>query len=126
MMHSCSHYQAHSQLPFAFRQFCREIFQSALLDIRVETVLLLWNWKGMSVPMWRAWSREFELMTEAHAKLSVIRNCSKASLRVCLGEGKQLAGRGLVSSSRGWGEDGGGGGQYTGRENLEQFPTTDS
>jgi hypothetical protein len=39
-------------------------------------------------------SREYELMTEAHAKLSVVRNCSKSSLHVCLGEGKQLAGGG--------------------------------
>jgi hypothetical protein len=65
-------------------------------------------------------------MTEAHAKLSVVRNCSKSSLRVCLGEGKQLAGGGdMVSSIRGWGEEGGGQ-KYTGRENLKQFPTTES
>jgi hypothetical protein len=69
--------------------------------------------------------REYELMTEAHAKLFVIRNCSKSSLRVCLGEGKQLAGGGVVSSSRGCGEEGEGR-QYTSRENLEQFPTTES
>jgi hypothetical protein len=64
------------------------------------------------------YSKEYELMTEAHAKLSVVRNCSKSSLRVCLGEGKHLA----ASSNREWGE----GRQYTGRENLEQFPTTES
>ncbi len=64
-------------------------------------------------------------MTEAHAKLSVVRNCSISSLFVCLGEGKQLAGGG-------WSAVAGGGGrrgearQYTGRENLEQFPTTES
>ncbi len=39
-------------------------------------------------------SREYELMTEAHAKLSVVRNCSRSSLHVCLGEGEQLAGGG--------------------------------
>jgi hypothetical protein len=39
-------------------------------------------------------TREYELMTEAHAKLSVVGNCSKSSLPVCLGEGKQLAGGG--------------------------------
>jgi hypothetical protein len=39
-------------------------------------------------------SREYELITEGHAKLSVVGNCSKSSLRVCLGEGKQLAGGG--------------------------------
>jgi hypothetical protein len=39
-------------------------------------------------------TREYELMTEAHAKLSVVRNCSKFSLSLCLGEGKQLAGGG--------------------------------
>ncbi len=38
--------------------------------------------------------REYELMTEAHAKLSVMRNCSRSSLYVCLGEGEQLAGGG--------------------------------
>jgi hypothetical protein len=48
--------------------------------------------------------REYELMTEAHAKLSVVGNCSRSSLPVCLGEGTQLAGGGVVSSSRGWGE----------------------
>jgi hypothetical protein len=65
--------------------------------------------------------REYELMTEAHAKLSVVRNCSNSSLYVCLGEGKQLVGRG-------WSAVAGGGGrrregrQYTVKENLEQFP----
>ncbi len=38
--------------------------------------------------------REYELITEAHAQLSAVRNCSRSSLRVCLGEGKQLAGGG--------------------------------
>jgi hypothetical protein len=69
--------------------------------------------------------REYELLTEAYAKLSVVRKCSKSSVRVCLGEGNQLAGEG-------WSAVAGGGGrrgedrQYTGRENLEQFPTTES
>jgi hypothetical protein len=70
-------------------------------------------------------AKEYELMTEAPAKLSVVRNCSRSSLHVCLGEGEQLAGGGEVSSSRGWGEERGGI-QYTGRENLEQFSTTES
>jgi hypothetical protein len=39
-------------------------------------------------------TREYELITEAHAQLSIVRNCSRYSLRVCLGEGKQLAGGG--------------------------------
>jgi hypothetical protein len=46
-------------------------------------------------------------MTEAHAKLSVVRNCSKSSLRVYLGEGKQLAGGGWSAVAGG----GGGGGR---------------
>jgi hypothetical protein len=46
-------------------------------------------------------SRDYELMTEANAKLSVVGNCSRSSLLVCLGEGTQLAGGGVVSSSRG-------------------------
>ncbi len=59
--------------------------------------------------------REYELITEAQAQLSVVRNCSRFSLPVCsgMGEGKQLAGGGGVSSSRG---RGGGGRQYVNRE----------
>jgi hypothetical protein len=49
-------------------------------------------------------------MTEAHAKLSVVRNCSISSLYVCLGEGKQLAGRGRSAGA------GGGGRQTVHRE----------
>jgi hypothetical protein len=64
-------------------------------------------------------------MTEAHAKLSIVQNCSKSSLRVCLGEGKQLAGRGWSAVAGGGGRRGEGR-QYTGRENLEQIPTTES
>jgi hypothetical protein len=45
-------------------------------------------------------------MTEAHAKLSVVGNCSRSSLPVCLGEGTQLAGRG-------WSAVEGGGGRQT-------------
>jgi hypothetical protein len=57
--------------------------------------------------------REYELITEAHAKLSVVRNCSKSSLHVCLGEGKQLAGGGWSAVTGG----GGGGADSTqGRE----------
>jgi hypothetical protein len=66
------------------------------------------------------YSREYELITEAHTQLSVVGNCSRSSLRVCLGEGKQLAERGRSAVIRG------GGGQYTGRGNLEQFRTTES
>jgi hypothetical protein len=69
----------------------------------------------------RIGSREYELMTEAHATLSVVRNCSKSYLCVCLGEGKQLAGGGWSAVA---GE--GGGRQYTGKQNLEQFSTTES
>jgi hypothetical protein len=40
--------------------------------------------------------REYELITEAQAQLSVVGNCSRYSLCVCLpGEEKQLAGRGV-------------------------------
>ncbi len=31
-------------------------------------------------------TREYELITEAHAQLSVVWNCSRSSLRVCLGQ----------------------------------------
>ncbi len=61
-----------------------------------------------------------ELMTEVHTKLSVVRNCSRSSLHGCLGEGGQLAGWGRSAVA-----GGGGGRQYTGRENLEQFSTTE-
>jgi hypothetical protein len=49
-------------------------------------------------------SREYELMTEAYAKLSVMRNCSRSSLHVCLGEGEQLAGGGRSAVAGGGGE----------------------
>ncbi len=62
--------------------------------------------------------REYELMTEAHAKLSVVRNCSRSYLVCVWGEGKQLAGGGCSAVV-----GGGGGRQYT---NLEQFSTTES
>jgi hypothetical protein len=45
-------------------------------------------------------------MTEAHAKLFVLRNCSRSLLRVCLGMGEQLAGGG-------WSAVAGGGGRQT-------------
>jgi hypothetical protein len=47
-------------------------------------------------------TREYELITEAHAQISVILNCSRFSLPVCSGGG-ETAGRGggMVSSSRG-------------------------
>ncbi len=47
--------------------------------------------------------REYDLMTEAHAKLSVLRNCSRTYHCVCLGGGETAVGRGEVSNSRGWG-----------------------
>jgi hypothetical protein len=40
--------------------------------------------------------REYELMTEAHTKLSVVRKCSKSSLHVS-GGGESAGGRGVVS-----------------------------
>jgi hypothetical protein len=67
---------------------------------------------------WSIYSREYGLLTEAHTQLSVVRNCSS----VCSGGEETAGGQGVVSSSMGWGEDR----QYTGRENLEQFPTTES
>jgi hypothetical protein len=48
-------------------------------------------------------TREYELMTEAHAKLSIVRKCSKSSLRVCLREGNQLAGGGWSAVAGGEG-----------------------
>jgi hypothetical protein len=47
--------------------------------------------------------REYELMTEAHGKLFVVQNCSRSSLCVS-GGGKTAGGRGVVSSSWGWGK----------------------
>jgi hypothetical protein len=58
-------------------------------------------------------TREYELMTEAHAKISVVRKCSKSSLHVCLGEGNQLVGSGRSAGAGGGGE---GGGQTVHRE----------
>jgi hypothetical protein len=55
-------------------------------------------------------AREYELMTEAHAKLYVVRNCSRSSLPVCLGEGEQFAGGGRSAAA------GGGGRQTVHRE----------
>jgi hypothetical protein len=49
-------------------------------------------------------AREYELIIEAHAKLSVMRNYSRYSLLVCLGEGEQLAGGGRSAVVGGWGE----------------------
>ncbi len=48
------------------------------------------------------YAREHELMTETHAKLSVVGNCSRSSLSVS-GEGDTAGGWGVVSRSRGWG-----------------------
>jgi hypothetical protein len=76
------------------------------------TIVALLSFQGL---------REYELITEAHAKLSVVGNCSRSSLRVCLGEGEQLAGGGRSAVA-----GVGGNRQYTGRENLEQFSTTES
>jgi hypothetical protein len=47
--------------------------------------------------------REYELITEAHAQLSVVRNCSRSSLRVCVGEGQQLASGGRSAVAGGGG-----------------------
>jgi hypothetical protein len=55
-------------------------------------------------------AREYELITEAHGKLSVLRNCSRSSLHVCLGAGEQLAGGGRSAVA------GGGGRQTVHRE----------
>ncbi len=63
-------------------------------------------------------TRVHGLITEAHAQLSVVGNCSI----VCSGGGETAGGQRVVSSSRGRGEDR----QYTRRENLEQFRTTES
>ncbi len=62
--------------------------------------------KGILTQWCHKWlrCREYELMTEAHAKLSVVRNCSRSSLPVCSGGGETAGGRGVVSSNRGWGE----------------------
>jgi hypothetical protein len=60
----------------------------------------------IDIPM----SREYELITEAHAKLSVVRNSSRSSLHVCLGEREQLAGGGRSAVA------GGGGRQTVHRE----------
>jgi hypothetical protein len=68
--------------------------------------------------------REYGLITEAHAQLSVVGNCSNP-LSVCVwGRGNSWrAGSGGWSSVAG----GGGGGQTVHRgENLEQFRTTES
>ncbi len=40
-------------------------------------------------------------MTEAHGKLSVVGNCSRSSLPVCLREGAQLAGGGWSAVAAG-------------------------
>jgi hypothetical protein len=48
--------------------------------------------------------REYELITEAHAQLSVAWNCSRFCLPVCSGGGETAGGHGVVNSSRGWGE----------------------
>ncbi len=49
------------------------------------------------------YTREFELITEAHAQLFVVRNSSRSSLRVCVGGGETAGERGEVSSSGGVG-----------------------
>ncbi len=63
------------------------------------------RWQALLTQCW-APVREYELLTEAHAKLSVVRKCSKSSVRVCLGEGNQLAGGGWSAVA---GVGGGGG-----------------
>jgi hypothetical protein len=56
-----------------------------MLNVILFLVLLAWL---KTLPE----GREYELMTVAHAKLYV-----------CLGGGETAGGRGVVSSSRGWG-----------------------
>jgi hypothetical protein len=67
-------------------------------------------------------SREYKLITEAQAQLSVVGKCSRSSLPVCLGGGETAGGGGgKASSSRGFG---GGGGETVQREReSEQFRT---
>jgi hypothetical protein len=48
-------------------------------------------------------SREYELITEAHAQLSVVENFSRFSLSGCSGGGETAGGQGVVSTSMGWG-----------------------
>jgi hypothetical protein len=50
-------------------------------------------------------TREYELITEAHAQLSVIQNCSRSSLRVSMGGGEQLEGGGWSAVAGGGGRD---------------------
>jgi hypothetical protein len=59
--------------------------------------------------------REYGLITEAHAQLSVVGNCSS----VCSGGGETARGWGWSAVAGGGGEDR----QYTGRENLAQLTT---
>jgi hypothetical protein len=70
-------------------------------------------------------NREYELITEAHAQLSVVGNCSRFSLSVCSRVGKQLAGGGwsAIAGGEGGGTDST---LQTGIEHLEQFRTTES
>jgi hypothetical protein len=60
------------------------------------------------------WSREYELITEAHAQLSVIRNCSRSSLTMSGGGETASGGAGVVSRAG----VGGGGGYSTQGERI--------
>ncbi len=64
-------------------------------------------------------------MTEAHAKLFRCRKLLQI-LSPCVSGGGETAGGGEWSAVAGGGGRRGEGRQYTGRENLEQFPMTES
>ncbi len=95
---------------------CTSIYRQTLSrdhSAEEEGWKLIWELSGQLLGMGRwslrcgPWTREYELITEAHTQLSVVWNCSRSSLRVCLEEGKRgetAGGRGEVSISRGWGE----------------------
>ncbi len=74
-----------------------------LLSVKVKVYIISLYSRFIVPHNWRDCNREYELMTEAHAKLSVVGNCSRSSLCVWLGEGKQLAGRGWSAVARGEG-----------------------
>ncbi len=80
-----------------------------------------WCWEECTAIHCMVYSREYELKTEAHAQVSVVQTAPDSPSVCVLGEEKKLAVRGVVSSSKGQGDR-----QYTGRENLEQFRTTES
>ncbi len=68
------------------------------MDIKTDTHIYL----DMTMEM--DMDKEYELLTEAHAQLFVVGNCSRFCLPVCSGGGETAGGWGMVSSSRGWEE----------------------